>query len=342
MTTAEPPLKHVDLFAGCGGLALGCEEAGFEPYLYVDNDQRCIETLQMNRYKHPSVQIAKANVASLSYGSMQRDITLLSGGVPCQPWSAGGMGKGWEDDRNMWPEFFRAQRALLPKVVLAENVSGILQNRFAPYFRYIVNQMKKPTVARWHDQPWEDHASQLVHSRGGGSKRDVSYDVHLLQLNAKDYGVPQDRERVFLVGFRRDIEVTFDFERCVLCDPITLGEAIADLGKPGPPMTHHDHIYIPGARIYRGHTPNELDKPAKTVKAGVHGMPGGEGVVRLPDGTIRYLTVRELARIQTFPDWYRFAGPRSAQIHQIGNAVPVNLALHVAREIHDALYREQR
>jgi DNA (cytosine-5)-methyltransferase 1 len=139
---------------------------------------------------------------------------------------------------------------------------------------------------------------------------------------------------VFLVGYRRDLGITPIFDDHHVARPPTLRSAIADLGDPRDQFNlPRDHIYVPGARIYRGHTPNELNKPAKTVKAGVHGMPGGEGIVRLDDGSIRYLTVRELARIQTFPDSYRFVGPRSAQIKQIGNAVPVNLAYHVADNI---------
>jgi DNA (cytosine-5)-methyltransferase 1 len=98
-----------------------------------------------------------------------------------------------------------------------------------------------------------------------------------------------------------------------------------------------DHVGWPGARIYNGHTPNELDRPAKTVKAGVHGVPGGESVVRLDDGSHRYMTVRETARVMTFPDDWRLAGPRGEKMRQLGNAVPVTLAERFARAISEAL-----
>jgi DNA (cytosine-5)-methyltransferase 1 len=102
-----------------------------------------------------------------------------------------------------------------------------------------------------------------------------------------------------------------------------------------PKFLHH--YGWPGAREYPGHTPNDLDRPAKTVKAGVHGVPGGETVLRLDDGSIRYMTVREVARVMTFPDDRRIQGPRGEQMRQLGNAVPVALGKVMADSIADAL-----
>jgi DNA (cytosine-5)-methyltransferase 1 len=102
-----------------------------------------------------------------------------------------------------------------------------------------------------------------------------------------------------------------------------------------PDFLHH--FGWPGAREYAGHTPNDLDKPAKTVKAGVHGVPGGETVLRLDDGSIRYMTVREVARVMTFPDDFRLEGPRGEQMRQLGNAVPADLAKFMAKAVADAL-----
>ena len=116
------------------------------------------------------------------------------------------------------------------------------------------------------------------------------------------------------------------------------------LPTPVDGQAHKDfnfHVGIPGARLYKGHSGNQLDQPAKTIKAGVHGVPGGEHIVVLDDGTHRYLTVRECARVQTFPDSWKFAGPRSEATRQIGNAVPVRLAkimgTHVANSIDHAV-----
>lgn len=121
----------------------------------------------------------------------------------------------------------------------------------------------------------------------------------------------------------------------------TLRDAVSGLGEPlGDRVEHPKHLHHygwPGARIYRGHTPNEMDVPAKTVKAGVHGVPGGETVLRKPDGSIRYMTVREVARVMTFPDDWRLDGPRGEQMRQLGNAVPVQLGEVMARAVATAL-----
>lgn len=124
----------------------------------------------------------------------------------------------------------------------------------------------------------------------------------------------------------------------------TLRDAIGDLPEPAEPLEaklEHPgwlhHVGWPGAREYPGHTPNDLDRPAKTVKAGVHGVPGGETVLRRDDGSIRYMTVREVARVMTFPDSWRLAGPRGEQMRQLGNAVPALLGQVMADAVADAL-----
>jgi DNA (cytosine-5)-methyltransferase 1 len=121
----------------------------------------------------------------------------------------------------------------------------------------------------------------------------------------------------------------------------TIRDELRGLPQPGldrsetPPWEHH--VRWPGARVYRGHLPNILDRPSKTIKAGVHGVAGGENVIRLDDGEVRYLTVREVARLMTFPDSWKLAGPRTEQMRQLGNAVPPRLAKVFACSIADAL-----
>jgi DNA (cytosine-5)-methyltransferase 1 len=227
---------------------------------------------------------------------------------------------------------------------------------------------------------------RTVQPLAGFSSGDT-YDVHWKLLNSADYGVPQKRERVFIVALRRDLDLDWRFpaathsedrllyeqyvtgdywlrhriaaripdsrsrrraDRLRLIPPMelpwqTLRSAVAGLPEPvdGTPNSEWTfHIGIPGARLYAGHTGNDLDKPAKTIKAGDHGNPGGEHVMLKDDGTIRYLTVRECARVQAFPDAYRFSGSRTEAMRQIGNAVPASLAEVLATSIREALDRK--
>lgn len=234
------------------------------------------------------------------------------------------------------------------------------------------------------------------------------YDVVHIPVNAADYGVPQIRQRVFIVAFRADLGVDWDkhkpepeYSEAALIDSMhegtywkrhdtapgidvirervvaalppaslvpdgkkpwrTLRDALAGLdgNDPLPSLTAMDvrgkvvvdnipdHMGWPGARVYTGHTPNELDRPAKTVKAGVHGVPGGESVMRLDDPTFdgtgyRYMTVRETARVMTFPDDWVLAGPRGERMRQLGNAVPVRLGEVFAEAVHAALDDAER
>jgi DNA (cytosine-5)-methyltransferase 1 len=205
----------------------------------------------------------------------------------------------------------------------------------------------------------------------------LRYDVHARLLNAADHGAPQRRERVFFVGFRADLEIDWRFppsthgrdallrdqasgaywDRHGLPRPKTPRARLAGMdsallpwrtvrdaldGLPDPERdptadTIPNHRFQPGARSYPGHTGSDLDSPAKTLKAGVHGVPGGENMLRRPDGSIRYFTIRETARLQTFPDDYVFHGAWSEAMRQLGNAAPVLLARAVGGAVAEAL-----
>ena len=168
------------------------------------------------------------------------------------------------------------------------------------------------------------------------------YSVSHAVLNAADYGVPQTRRRVFIVGFRRDTGLEWSAP-----DPthgkdrwVTVGEALSDLPDPetsGEKSPFPDHRFQPNAKSYPGHTGSPPDKPAKALKAGVHGVPGGENMIRRPDGSVRYFSVREAARLQTFPDTWKFTGSWTEAMRQIGNAVPVRLAETMAKSVVSAL-----
>ena len=260
---------------------------------------------------------------------------------------------------------------------------GLGRKKFTNYFAYIKIQLRHPDVEIHVDESWIDHFHRLVGHEAAGSREGLRYDVADTLLNAADYGTPQKRERVFIVGFRSDLATTWSCPRRTHSqgalayaqrpcgeyweenhvpegeriypvvrpsDPdvndrpwVTLREAVSDLPDPERESTsasnHWDHQFNRGARSYPGHTGSPLDQPAKALKAGVHGVPGGENMLRRPDGSVRYFTVRESARLQTFPDEFVFRHSWSRTMRQLGNAVPVRLAKAVADDVMASLVR---
>jgi DNA (cytosine-5)-methyltransferase 1 len=382
-------LTSVDLFAGAGGLALGIESAGFKSHGLVEFNKHACTTLRLNADSlnlNTGWPVYEADARAFDYTRLGTDVDLLAGGAPCQPFSLGGKHLGNGDERNMFPEVFQAVRALQPKVVLLENVRGLARQSFRPYFNYILAQLALPYIPPNTDESWFDHFQRLQRADHlAHSSPDHRYDARWKVLNSADYGVPQNRQRVFIVAFRRDLEIEWNFpsgthsENRLIFDQYVSGEYWDRNGmEPKPPgdrlrtriqRLHHDdvprdcawktlreaiaglpepvegiessgptfHTGIRGAKLYKGHTGNDLDKPSKTIKAGDHGNPGGEHIILRDDGSIRYMTVRECARVQAFPDDYLFSGTRSEAMRQIGNAVPVALAESIAMSIHRAL-----
>ncbi len=282
----------------------------------------------------------------------------------------------------MFPEAIRAVRELRPRAFVFENVKGLTRQSFANYFQYIQLQMGYPEVIRKKSEDWQGHLARLEKHHTQGFSGGLQYRVVVRLLNAADYGVPQRRERVFMVGFRSDLEVEWSFpkpthsldallwsqwrntdywERHEVAkklrpendkakmralrplDPTlfkawsTVRDVTADLPDPEfhPRLAaqFQNHRFQPGARSYAGHTGSPLDEPAKTLKAGDHGVPGGENMVLRPDGSLRYFSVRESARLQTFPDEFIFHGSWTETMRQLGNAVPVDLAAIVANSV---------
>lgn len=420
----------VELFAGGGGLAMAVQNAGFRPLLFNEVARWACETLAVKADRVPPKQrppipgpgqrppLVEGDIQELDMSYLaDAGVDVLAGGPPCQPFSLGGIAKGDEDKRNMFPQMFKAIRQIRPKAVICENVRGLLRPSFAPYFEYILRELELPFEEREPESTWQEHDATLrerIYQAETDPKK--RYVVRAIPVNAADYGVPQIRHRVIIVAFRSDLPVDMDAfedsvkrteysETALIRSMLGLGEddywarhpnipdharrrvlarlpetppaddgkkpwrtlrdAIAGVcagGKALPPITddlldrteHNlggftDHIGWPDARIYDGHTPNELDRPAKTVKAGVHGVPGGESVMLLdervrdksaPDGwryKHRYMTVRETARVMTFPDEVKLAGPRGEQMRQLGNAVPVLLGEVFAKAVAAAL-----
>ena len=378
-------MTSVELFAGAGGLAIGMANAGFRHVAVIEKDPNACETFRENQ-RHHGVKpwpLYEGDVQRFDYSAL-KDVMVVSGGPPCQPFSIGGKHCGYSDNRDMFPEAVRAVRTLRPRAFIFENVRGLLRKAFAAYFEYVLLQLSNPSLTRRKSELWTDHRARLEkHHTSRGDR--AEYNVVFRQLNAADYGVPQRRERVFLVGFRSDLGVEWSFpegrfsedallrtkwitaaywdrhkvprrqrpqptprqaarlERVrhgklfdVTKEPWqTVRDAISDLPDPEKHRRNGlpNHTFNPGARSYPGHTGSSLDEAAKTLKAGDHGVPGGENMLLRPDGSVRYFTVREAARLQTFPDTHVFRGPWSEAMRQLGNAVPVRLAETVAHSV---------
>jgi len=379
-------MRSVELFTGAGGLAIGSHLAGFEHALLAEWNKDACETLRENaaRAALPGTStwnVVQGDVRAIKYGGLGT-IDLVAGGVPCQPFSIGGKHQGMSDPRDMFPEFVRAVRELRPRAFIVENVKGLLRESFSTYFGYVLLQLSFPTIARKPSESWLDHLRRLERAKTSGAKAEPRYNVVFELLNAADYGVPQTRERVFIVGFRSDLGIEWSFPQrthsreALLRDQFVTGDywrrhglrrpaalkqtrsesssllrtaelfplepwrTVRDATRDLPtPKTREEaaevanHRLNPGAKQYIGHTGSPLDLPAKTLKAGVHGVPGGENMVVLPNGRVRYFTVREAARLQTFPDAWRFRGSWSEAMRQLGNAVPVALAQVVATKV---------
>lgn len=399
---------------------MGVEQAGFRPLLFNEFAKRACETLLENKAERYEVDdgdppipkpgeripLIAGDVSKVDFDYLKGSVDVLAGGPPCQPFSLGGVARGDEDDRNGFPHMFRAIREMEPKAVICENVRGLLRPSFKPYFEYIKRELSLPFEERRDGAPWQEHDEVLRHMLENATVESCKrYDVKHFPVNAADYGVPQIRNRVILIAFRRDLGINWDrFRELVMPRyseaslhedmasgaywdrhpevpekvrekvmaripqppptqldgdrPLpwrTLRDALKGIDgqRPLPPIErldrneHNlggftDHIGWPDARIYPGHTPNELDRPAKTVKAGVHGVPGGESVMLLDDGSHRYMTVRETARVMTFPDGWKLSGPRGEKMRQLGNAVPVLLGKVFADAVATVLDEAER
>jgi DNA (cytosine-5)-methyltransferase 1 len=260
------------------------------------------------------------------------------------------------------------------------------------YFGYIELMLTYPEIVAQKDEAWVDHCARLERYHTRGKPEGLRYQIVHRIVNAADFGIPQKRERVFIVGIRSDLGVEFSFPDATHSDEAmlwaqfcsdqywerhnipkprrpqpssalrgrlerlndsllvqclkpwsTVRDALSDLPEPAPTRGSEEpwltHFAIPGARSYVGHTGSAWDEPSKTLKAGDHGVPGGENMLADGRGKVRYFTIRESARLQTFPDSYTFPGSWTESMRQIGNAVPVELARIVALKIRSTLHQ---
>lgn len=374
-------MRSVELFSGCGGLALGLSRAGFHHELMIEWNDDAVATVHHNRRRRlrhiRDWPLEKQDVREVAWRRFA-GLDLVAGGPPCQPFSIGGKHRGHEDARDMWPEAIRAVRETRPRAFLFENVRGLARAAFADYLRWIVANLRHPELTA---REGEDHASHAA--RLEASALPPAYRVLVVQVNAADYGAAQKRHRVIVAGVRADLAATLEppppthSRERLLWDQWVSGEywrrhglrqpadskieaadrptvnrlrahGVAPEGKPwvtvrdalaglGEPDGKGNHVFQDGARVYPGHTGSPLDQPAKALKAGDHGVPGGENMMVRDDGSVRYFTIREAARLQGLPDTYHFPRSWTESMRQLGNAVPAQLSEAMGAWIADTL-----
>lgn len=381
-------MKSIELFAGAGGLAMGVAEAGFHHEALLEWDSDSCRALRTNisrpDWKFENWQVIEGDVATHSFHHYKNSVDLVAGGPPCQPFSIGGKHRAFRDTRDMFPEAARVVSEVTPKAFIFENVRGLTREAFKNYFQYIILRLTFPEEIIGSSEEWTDHLARLERLYTRDSYTGLRYSVLTQVLNAADFGVPQKRHRVFIVGFRSDIKEEWNFptpthsedslliskwvegdywddhqvtrkDRPIITPQeenrisrmmiplkhrwLTVRDAIGGLPAPDSKkaLMYQGHRFQPGARPYAGHTGSQYDSPAKTLKAGDHGVPGGENMLAFEDGKFRYFTVRESARLQTFPDNYQFPTSWTESMRQIGNAVPITLGKVVASSVREAL-----
>ncbi len=328
------PYRLLELFAGAGGLAIGMEQAGFHSVMLNELDKSTCKTLRKNR---PNWNVVEGDISQIDFKKYHNQIDILSGGFPCQAFSYAGKKLGFEDTRGtLFFEFARAVKETNPKVFLAENVRGLLTHENGKTLEII---------------------SQIIDELG-------YVLVAPRVLKAMFYKVPQKRERLFLIGIRKDLadKVNFHwpspYHRILnLRDALKKGELYPNdvpiSGGQSYPKRKAEIMDLVPAGGYWKDLPDELQreymKKSYFLGGGKTGMarrlswdepsltltcaPAQKQTERCHPDETRPLTVREYARIQTFPDNWVFEGSQTAQYKQIGNAVPVNLAYAIGRSL---------
>lgn len=325
-------MNLISLFSGCGGLDLGFEKAGFNIPVANEFDKTIWETFKIN---HPNTHLIEGDIRKIRKEDIAQyingDVDGIIGGPPCQSWSEAGSLGGIKDARGqLFFDYIRILKEFHPKFFLAENVSGMLANRHSIAVQKIL---------------------ELFDEAG--------YEVSFTLVNAKDYGVAEERKRVFYIGFRKDLHMEFGFPKGSTKDDakkITLRDIIWDLqdtAVPSDPKNHHNPLAINNNEYFTGaYSPifmsrnrvRSWDEQAFTVQASgrqcqLH--PQAPKMIKIAPNDFRFvvgqehlyrrMTIREIARIQGFPDDFKFIyNDTNTAYKMIGNAVPVNLAYEIA------------
>ena len=321
----------VELFAGAGGLALGLERAGLKAVMLNEFDKDCVATLRKNR---PDWKVIRDDVHHVDFKNINADI--VTGGFPCQAFSYAGKRLGFEDTRGtLFHEFVRAVKEIKPKIFVAENVSGLVSHDKGRTLKTMLDVMTQELG---------------------------EYNLKWKVLNAVNFSVPQKRQRILIVGTKDRIKFEFPKEHDKI---VTLREALKEVPKSigteysekrkkvmalVPPGGCWVNLPLEIQKEYMGKSFHSAggrrgmarriswDEPCLTLTT----SPSQKQTERCHPEETRPFTVREYARIQTFPDDWEFVGGISSQYKQIGNAVPVKLAEEVGKQIISALSNEMQ
>lgn len=314
----------IELFSGCGGMALGFKNAGINSELLVEIDKDSCKTLDSN---FKNTEIICDDIANVDFKKFKSKIDIVAGGFPCQAFSYAGKSKGFEDTRGtLFFDFARCIKEVKPKVAIGENVRGLVSHDNGRTLQTMVKTLE-----------------------------DLGYNVQYKLLLAQYFNVPQKRERVFIVATRKDLPNTYKYPE-ELDYFVPLGVALKDCptseGQEYPKRKKEIMDMVPQGGYWKD-LPIEIQK--EYMKGSFYLGGGKTGTARRlsmkePSLTLvtspaqgqterchptktRPLTIRESARIQTFPDSWEFSGSLGSQYKQIGNAVPVNLAYHVGKSV---------
>lgn len=325
-------IKVASLFSGAGGLDLGFEKAGFHIEWANEYDSKIWETFEKN---FPDTKFDRRSIVDVPSKDIPSDIDGIVGGPPCQSWSLAGSMKGIEDKRGgLFYEYIRVLRDLQPKFFLAENVPGIVSSRHIGQFKKIISEFEN-----------------------------VGYKVNYKVLNASDFGVPEDRKRVIVIGFRNDLDIDYSFPKPTHgvngVPKVTQRDAFKDLPDSTPAkqknktngnleVPNHEHyLGAFSSRFMSRNRRRDWDEQGFTVEAsGRHAKlhPSACPMIKLEqdlwkfdeksEKPYRRLSVRESARIQSFPDDFIFYyKDLNDGYKMVGNAVPVEFARNLALSI---------
>jgi len=332
-------MNLVSIFSGAGGLDLGFQKAGFNIVWANEYDKEIWETYEKN---HPNTILDKRSIVNIPTDEIPECDGII-GGPPCQSWSEAGAARGIKDKRGqLFYEFIRLLEAKQPKFFLAENVSGMLISK--------------------HSEALEG-IKELFRNAG------IGYELSFKMLNVADYNVPQDRKRIFFIGIRKDLDFKFEFPTNTF-QKITLADAISDLKEGVLPAKEYNktngelckipnHEYMIGSFSSMYMSRNRVrswDEQSYTIQAGGRHAPIHPQAPKMKfieqnvrvfvpgkEHLYRRLSVRECARIQTFPDDFIFHYKNvPAGYKMIGNAVPVNMAHFLAESIKEQLIANQK